>query len=199
VKILTVFEVPPVPVGWGIATMPSPVKTLVALTLLCMASFAHAADSPPKPDEMDEFCEDVGRSKDPSISPKDRLRFGEACVCIDDVGCGVPGSPRFLARVEVARRALESLRLAEVERQAAQGKIQADLRVEALKNAQLACVDLADCFHRSTASPQSCDESESRFEYECSAHLRDSIACGKAMRAAAGTHGAAECQASLQK
>jgi hypothetical protein len=179
--------------------MPSTVKPLIVLTLLCMTSFAHAADSPPKPDETDEFCEEVGRSKDPTISPKDRLRFGEACVCIDDVGCGVPGSPRFLARVEVARRALESLRLAEVERQAAQGKIQADLRVEALKNAQLACVDLADCFHRSTASPQSCDESESRFEYECSAHLRDSIACGKAMRAAAGTHGAAECQASLQK
>jgi hypothetical protein len=179
--------------------MPSTVKPLIVLTLLCMTSFAHAADSPPKPDETDEFCEEVGRSKDPTISPKDRLRFGEACVCIDDVGCGVPGSPRFLARVEVARRALESLRLAEVERQAAQGKIQADLRVEALKNAQLACVDLADCFHRNTASPQSCDESESRFEYECSAHLRDSIACGKAMRAAAGTHGAAECQASLRK
>ena len=174
-------------------------KPLVALIVIGMVLPAHSSDSPAKPDEMDEFCEDVGRSKDPSISPKDRLRFGEACVCIDDVGCGVPGSPRFLARVEVERRALELLRLAEVERQAAQAKIQADLRVEALKNAQLACVDLADCFHRNTASPQSCDESESRFEYECSANLRDSLACGQAMKAAAGTNEAAECQAALQK
>ena len=174
-------------------------RSLIALTLLCMAGSAHAADSQPKPDEMDEFCEDVGRSKDPSISPEDRLRFGEACVCIDDVGCGVPGSPRFLARVEVARRALEMLRLAEVERQAAQAKIRAERRLEALKEAQLACIQLADCFHRNTTSPQACEESESRFEYECSAHLRDSLACGQAMRAAAGTHGAAECQASLWK
>ena len=172
-------------------------KSLIVLTLLCMASFARAADSPAKPDEMDEFCEDVGRSKDPSISPKDRLRFGEACVCIENVGCGVPGSPRFLARVEVERRALETLRLAEVERQAAQAKIRADLRVEALKEAQLACVELAGCFHRNAVSPQACDEAESRFEYECSAHLRDSLACVQAMKAAAGTHGAAECQAAL--
>jgi len=179
--------------------MPLTMKPLVALIVIGMVLPAHSSDSPAKPDEMDEFCEDVGRSKDPSISPKDRLRFGEACMCIDDVGCGVPGSQRFLARVEVERRALESLRLAEVERQAAQEKIRAERRVEALKEAQLACIQLADCFHRNAASPQACDESESRFEYECSASLRDSHACGQAMKAAAGTHGAAECQAALQK
>ena len=174
-------------------------RSLIVLTLLWMASSAHAADSPPKPDEMDEFCEDVGRSKDPSIPPIDRLRFGEACLCIDDVGCGAPGSPRFLARVEVERRALESLRLAEVERQAAQAKIRAGLRVEALKEAQLACIQLADCFHRNNESPQACEESESRFEYECSASLRDSDACTQAMKTVARTHEAAECQAALQK
>lgn len=177
--------------------MPSTMKPLAALIVIGMALSAHAADSPAKPDEMDEFCEDMGKSKDPSISPKDRLRFGEACVCIDDVGCGVPGSPRFLARVEVERRAQESLRLSEVERQAAQEKIRAERRVEALKEAQLACVELARCFHSNAASPQVCDESESRFEYECSANLRDFHACGQAMKAAAGTREASECQAAL--
>jgi len=179
--------------------MPTTLKPLVALAVIGMALSTRAADSPPTPDEMDEFCEETGRSKDPSISPKDRLRFGESCVCVDNVGCGVPGSPRFLARVEVERRALESLRLAVVERQAAQERIRAERRVEALKEAQLACIQLADCFHRNAASPQACDESESRFEYECSANLRDSLACGQAMKAAAGTHEAAECQAALQK
>ena len=174
-------------------------KPFVALIVIGMVLSAHAADSPAKPDEMDEFCEDVGRSKDPSIPPIDRLRFGEACLCIDDVGCGAPGSPRFVARVEVERRALESLRLAEVERQAAQEKIRAERRVEALKEAQLACIQLADCFHRNAASPQACDESESRFEYECSASLRDSDACTQAMKTVARTHEAAECQAALQK
>jgi len=95
--------------------MPLTMKPLVALIVIGMVLPAHSSDSPAKPDEMDEFCEDVGRSKDPSISP------------------------------------------------------------------------------------QACDESESRFEYECSASLRDSHACGQAMKAAAGTHEAAECQAALQK
>jgi len=179
--------------------MPLTLKPLVALIVIGMALSARAADSPPKPDEMDEFCEDTGRSKDPSISPQDRLRFGESCVCVDNVGCGVPGSPRFLARVEVERRALESLRLAEVERQAAQERIRAERRVEALKETQLACVQLADCFHRNAGNSQACDEPELRFEYECSGNLRDSSACGEAMKAAARTHEAAECQAALPK
>jgi hypothetical protein len=170
---------------------------LAGLAIL-LAIPARAADYPTKPDEMDELCEDIGKSKDPSISPKDRLWFGEACVCIESIGCGVPGSPRFLARVEVERRALESQRQAEVERQLEQEKAQAIRRVEALKETQQACVQLADCFRRNAGSPRACEEAESRFEYECSASLRDSDACVRAMKAAARTQAAAECQADLR-
>jgi len=173
-------------------------SSLAAATALLLALPANAGDYPTKPDDMDELCQSIGGSMDPSTSPKDRLWFMENCLCIDGIGCGVPGSPRFVARTEVVRRREAAQFQAELDQQAAQEKASAARRLEALKEARQACVPLADCLHRNTGTPQACEAMESQFEYDCSANLRDFEACGQAVKAASTSPGAADCQAALR-
>jgi len=172
--------------------------TLAAALTLLLAFPAMAGEYPTKPDDMDELCQSIGGSNDPSTAPRDRIWFSENCLCMEDVGCGVPGSPRYVARLEVVRRRAAAEFQAEVDRQAALEKELAARRVEALKEARQACVPLADCFQRNGATPQACEAMATQFEYDCSASLRDSEACGQAMRAASPGGSSAPCQAALK-
>lgn len=167
-----------------------------SLLLLGLSLPALASDYPTKPDDMDKLCEEIGRSKDPSLPPKDRLWFMESCACHDEVGCGAPGSPRFVARMEAASRAEDALRAAEVERQAAEAKEAEARRAAALAEIRKACVPLAGCQREHPGAASACEEQEARFEYDCSAGLRDVAACGEAVKGA--TRSAADCQAALR-
>jgi hypothetical protein len=178
--------------------MPHALRTLllpVAL-VLSLPGAIRADDYPTKPDEMDKLCHSIGKEPDTATPPKDRLWYMENCLCIENVGCGFPGSATFAARVEAVRQKEATARQAEAEQQAAQDRVQAARRVEALKETQQACVPLTGCFQRQPGVPPNCEEAATRFEYDCSASLRDSEACGQAVKAAAGGD-AAGCQAAL--
>jgi len=175
-----------------------PSAPLAALLTFALALPALADEYPTKPDEKDRLCEDIGRSKDPSIPPQDRIWFMESCMCLDRVGCGAPGSPRLAARVEAQRRADDALLQAEIDRQAALEKERAESKASALKEMQQACVPLADCFQKNAENPAACEPMESKFDHDCSATVRDSEACAQAARAAAETRAPAGCQAALR-
>jgi hypothetical protein len=168
------------------------------LVLLGTAASSRADDYPTKPDDKDELCQSIGKSTDPSTPVKDRLWFMESCMCLDNVGCGSPGSPRFASRVEAERARLESRQQAEADQRAADEKAQAARRVEALKEIRQACVPLADCHARNEGDPRACEALDTTFEYDCSAALRDAAACGQAVQAAARTRAAADCQSALR-
>jgi hypothetical protein len=174
------------------------IPTLTLVLAIGTATSAGADEFPTKPDDKDELCQSIGKSTDPSTPVKERLWFMENCMCLDNVGCGAPGSPRFTARADAERTRVESRQKAELDQRAAEEKVQAARRVEALKETRQACVPLADCHARNESDPRACEALETTFEYDCSAALRDVAACGQAMQAAARTRGAADCQAALR-
>jgi hypothetical protein len=142
----------------------------VACLLVVVAGAALAADYPTDPSEMDELCEQLGRARDASAPPKDRLWFSESCVCDEDAGCGRASSRRFAERRKVAAQA-------EDRRQEAEKQAVARRDAEDLKQAQATCAAYVGCLRKHAADVRACAQAEATFEYDCSSGLRDFEAC----------------------
>lgn len=72
------------------------------LALVLVPVIAAAGEFPTTPDEMDKFCEAIGETPNVAVSPRERMWFKDHCVCRTAVGCGAPGTARFIARSESA-------------------------------------------------------------------------------------------------
>jgi hypothetical protein len=149
-------------------------RHVVACLLVVAAGAAFASDYPTDPGEMDELCEKLGRARDASAPPRDRLWFSESCVCEEEIGCGRASSRRFAERRKVAAQAEERVREADRTARAARD-------AEDLKQARATCTAYVGCLREHAGDVQACAQAEATFEYDCSSGLRDFEACVQAI------------------
>ena len=166
-------------------------KPALACLLAILAGAAAASDYPTDPNDRDELCEEIGAAKDASASPKDRLWFSENCTCEDEIGCGYPSSRRFGERRKAAGQA-------EAKRLDAERKANAARDADDLELARETCAAFVACLRKSSQDLQACDPVAARFEYDCSAGLRDHEACGRAVDVLKKAPAQADCGSALK-